>query len=185
MMAITRGLLKSEGLHTQSPGRVLNDVNRILFSDLVSAELFITMVYFSYRPDQRTLSFANGGHNPPVLLRSGRDEAELLDADGMGIGFMEEVTFEEKTSRLEPNDILVLYTDGIMEAENADREQFGMERFLGHLKSLRERSSEEILEGLYRAVISHMGGTSPLQRQQDDITLVVLKVGEDSDLPST
>jgi phosphoserine phosphatase RsbU/P len=181
MMAITRGLLKSEGLHTQNPGRVLNDVNRILFSDLVSSELFITMIYFSYQPAQRTLSFANGGHNPPVLLRSGREQAEWLDADGMGIGFMEDVTFEQKTCLLEPNDILVLYTDGIMEAENADQEQFGMERFLGHLQSLRNRSSQEILDGLYRAVMSHMGGTHPLQRQQDDITLVVLKVSEGSD----
>jgi len=176
MMAVTRGLLKSEELHKQNPGKVLLEVNRSLFSDLVSSELFITMVYVSYDPATRTLAFANGGHNPSILLRAGRDEAELLDADGMGIGFMDDVEFEEKNYQLAPGDVLVLYTDGVVEADNSEKEQFGMERFLDLVKRLRDRSCEEILDGIYKAVMSHLGGADPQNRQQDDITLVVLKV---------
>jgi len=178
MMAITRGLLKSEEIHAQNPHRVLNEVNRSLFSDLVSAELFITMVYFSYEPDTRTLTFANGGHNPPVLLRAASDEPEFLDAEGMAIGFLADVQFEEKTCVLAPGDVLVLYTDGVVEAENTRKEQFGIRRFVDAVKRLRGRPSEEIVEGTYRAVMSHMGGGDPRYRQQDDITLLVLKVDE-------
>ncbi len=178
MMAITRGLLKSEDLHTQKPGRVLSEVNRSLFSDLVSSELFITMAYFCYEPENRVLSFANGGHNPSLLLRADRNDVELLDADGMGIGFMEDVEFEEKTYQLARDDILVIYTDGVVEAENEAGEQFGMDRFLERLQKLRHGSTGEILDGLYTAVMEHLGGSDPHSRQQDDITLVVLKVEE-------
>ncbi len=177
MMAITRGLLKNEEIHTRSPGRVLAEVNRSLFSDLVSSELFITMAYFSYEPKSGSLSFANAGHNPPILLRAGREDAELLDAEGMGIGFLEDVVFEEKTFRLAPGDLLVLYTDGVVEAESGRGEPYGMERFLAQVRALRQQSCDEILDGIYRAVLSHLGGGGdPRNRQQDDITVVVLKV---------
>ena len=176
MMAITRGLLQSEAVHEKSPGRLLYDINRSLYSDLVSSELFITMAYFSYNPQTRELAFANGGHNPSVLLRSNGEEPELLDAEGMAVGFLEDVDFEEKNTKLAPGDLLVLYTDGLIEAENRDGVQFGMPRFLDLLKEMNHRPAEEIIENLYRAGIEHIGGKDPQTSQQDDITLVILKV---------
>lgn len=176
MMAITRGLLQSEAVHEKSPGKLLYDINRSLYSDLVSSELFITMAYFSYNAQTGRLAFANGGHNPPVLLRVSSDEPELLDAEGMAIGFLEEVDFEEKFYELASGDLLVLYTDGVVESENESQEQFGMDRFLQHLRTVRQNSAGDILESLYQAVGSHIGGKDPHTSQQDDITMVILKI---------
>jgi len=175
MMAITRGLLQSEAIRNKSPSQLLRDVNRILFKDLVSSELFITMVYFLYSPEGRWLSFVNGGHNPPVLLRAGSDEPELLDADGMAIGFLPDVEFEEKGWELAPGDLLVAYTDGLVEAENEQGTPFGMDRLLHYIQGARHGPAAEILEGLLQAAMEHIGGEDPQSAQRDDITLVVLK----------
>ena len=175
MMAITRGLLQSEAVQSKRPGRLLRDVNRILFNDLLSSELFITMAYFLYSPDRRGLSYVNGGHNPPVLLRAGSDEPELLDADGMAIGLLPDVEFEEKDRELSPGDLLVVYTDGLVEAEDPQGRPFGMERLLGHLQRARHKPAQEILDGLLQAAWEHIGGEDPQGAQQDDLTLVVLK----------
>ena len=179
MMAITRGLLQSEAVHEKSPGKLLADINRTLFPDLVSSELFITMAYFHYDPVRRLLSFADAGHNPPALLRAGSTQAELLDAEGMAIGFLPEVEFEEKQFSLCPGDLVVLYTDGLVEAENPQGEQFGIKRFLRRLDQTRHGTAAEILESLFGAAMEHIGGTDPHALQRDDLTLVVLKIQGD------
>jgi serine phosphatase RsbU (regulator of sigma subunit) len=176
MMAITRGLLRSEALRQKRPGRLLEDVNRVLFQDLASSELFLTMAYFFYSPRTRRLAYANGGHNPAVLLREASGEPELLDAEGMAVGFLPEVEFEEKARELSPGDLLVAYTDGVVEAEDPQGSPFGMERFLASIRRHRHRPSAEILEGLFQAVREHIGGEDPQEAQQDDLTLVVLKI---------
>ncbi len=175
MMAITRGLLQSEAVRNKRPGRLLQDVNRILFNDLVSSELFITMAYFLYQPETRRLLYANGGHNPPVLLKAGRNEPELLDAEGMAIGFLPDVEFEEKSWELAPGDLLVAYTDGLVEAEGAAGEPFGMERLQRCIPKIRNEPAAAILQCILEAAWQHMGGEDPKEAQQDDLTLVVLK----------
>jgi serine phosphatase RsbU (regulator of sigma subunit) len=175
MMAITRGLLQSEAVQNKRPCDLLQDVNRTLFNDLLSSELFITMAYFLYSPEGRRLTYANGGHNPPVLLRAGNDEPELLDAEGMAIGFLPDVEFEEKGWELRPGDLLVAYTDGLVEAESGQGTQFGMERLLHCVLQNRHRPAAEILDRLLQAAWQHIGGEDPQEAQQDDLTLVVLK----------
>lgn len=176
MMAITRGLLRSEAVRSRSPRELLSDVNRILYNDLVSAELFITMAYVCYRQEDRRLAFANGGHNPPILFRVGAGEPELLDAEGMAVGILPDVDFEERSWQLGPGDLLVLYTDGLVEAEDRGGVPFGMDRLIGRLRQARERTVERILEEVFQDVWRHIGGQDPRNAQQDDITLVVLRV---------
>ncbi len=175
MMAITRGLLQSEAIQNKRPSQLLQDVNRILFNDLVSSELFITMAYFLYSPEGRRLAYANGGHNPPVLFRAGSDEPQLLDAEGMAIGFLPDVEFEEKGWELAPGDLLVAYTDGLVEAENQQGTPFGLERLIDCIQRDRHKPAAEILQGLLQAAWEHIGGEDPQDAQQDDLTLVVLK----------
>ncbi len=175
MMAITRGLLQSEAIQNKRPRQLLEDVNRILYNDLVSSELFITMAYFLYSPESRQLAYANGGHNPPVLLKAGSNKAELLDAEGMAIGFLPDVEFEEKGWELAPGDLLVAYTDGLVEAESPQGKPFGMERLQRCIRKNRHKPAAEILQSLLQAAWKHIGGEDPQEAQQDDLTLVVLK----------
>ncbi len=176
MMAITRGLLQGEALRSEDPAEMMEDVNRILFPDLVASELFITMAYFVYRPRDRMLWFVNGGHDPPLLLRGDGRGVELLDAEGMAIGMLPEVAFERKIRRLFPGDLVVAYTDGLVEAVGGRKGRDGMERFLEVLDRFRGRSASGILEGLFNAVRSMAEkGDLPIP-PEDDMTAVVLKV---------
>ncbi len=176
MMAITRGFLQGETVHSKGPHQLLQEVNRALHDDLIAAELFITMAYFNYDSERRWLSFANGGHNPSILIRADGGEPELLDAEGMAIGLLPEVMFEEKGWALSSGDLLVIYTDGLVEAEDRDKNRFGVEGLLSHLQKVRHRSAQEILTSLFVVVREHIGRQDPHNVQQDDITLVVLKV---------
>jgi sigma-B regulation protein RsbU (phosphoserine phosphatase) len=133
------------------------------------------MAYFLYSPEGRRLAYANGGHNPPVLFRAGSDEPQLLDAEGMAIGFLPDVEFEEKGWELAPGDLLVAYTDGLVEAESREGTPFGMERLIDCIKRDRHKPAAEILQGLLQAAWEHIGGENPQDAQQDDITLMVLK----------
>jgi serine phosphatase RsbU (regulator of sigma subunit) len=176
MMAITRGLLQSEAIRNNGPATLLADVNRLLFHDLESSELFITMIYASYCPKRRSISLSNGGHNPPLLFRARSKRPEFLESDGMAIGFLPEVAFEERRLRLHRGDLLVLYTDGIIEAEDPHGNPFGMDRFISLLAKNRGRSSGDVLEKSYQAVLKYIGQDDPHHVQEDDITLVVMKV---------
>ena len=178
MMAITRGFLQGEALRSKAPHLLLENVNRMLFNDLCASELFLTMVYFYYDSERKWLSYANGGHNPPVLIPAEGGQPRLLDAEGMAIGILPHVTFEEEGRQLAPGDLLVLYTDGFIEAQDEQGRQFGMERFLRHLQAYRHQPAREILEGLLKALWEHIGGQDPQSLQKDDTTLVVFKVEE-------
>ena len=180
MMSITRGLLQSEALRSQSPGELLKNVNRLLFEDLSSSDLFITMAYFTFDPCTRRLCLASGGHNPAALLRQKGESPLLLDADGMAIGLLADVDFEERHWELSTGDLLVVYTDGLVEAADPGGVPFGTDRFLAYVQKVRDRPAAEILDGLYKAVWEHIGVRDPQNAQQDDITLVILKVAAEA-----
>ncbi len=176
MMAITRGFLQGETIRSKGPHQLLQEVNRVLFNDLIASELFITMACFYYDSKHRWLSFSNGGHNPSILIRADGSDPEFLDAEGMAIGLLPDVIFEEKGWSLASGDLLVLYTDGLVESEDRDGNRFGMERLLSYLQKVRQNSAQEILTGLFKVVNEHIGRQDPQHAQQDDITLVILRV---------
>ncbi|MGW8321561.1 MAG: PP2C family protein-serine/threonine phosphatase, partial [Thermodesulfobacteriota bacterium] len=130
MMAITRGLLQSEAIQNKRPSSLLRDVNRILFNDLVSSELFITMAYFLYSPVRRRLTYANGGHNPPYIKHKD-GSIEILDQQhGPLVGPVPGLTYGEDITRLSTGDMLFLFTDGVTEAMDPDQNQFSDQRLM-------------------------------------------------------
>ena len=172
MMAITRTVLRSEIAGGKSPAQVLAATNATMYDDLSRAELFITVFHTSYDKETRTLTYANGGHNPPFLWRAAEGKCISLDADGMLLGILEDVDYEERIIELQPGDILVLYTDGVTEARNEAGEFFGEERLRRAIEEGSGLSPAELLDDLYRRIYEHSKGVP----QRDDITLVVMKV---------
>ena len=172
MMAITRSALRSEIARGRSPAEVLAATNAAMYEDLSRAELFISMFYASYDKGTRTLTYANGGHNPPFVWRAREGKCTPLDADGMLIGILEDVCYEERATELRPGDVLVLYTDGVTEARNERGEQFGEERLHRAVEERGHLSAQELLDDIYRRVREFSGGLA----QRDDITMVVMKV---------
>jgi sigma-B regulation protein RsbU (phosphoserine phosphatase) len=154
------------------PANILRDLNELLFDDLNKAELFLTMFYLKYLRDSRVLKYANAGHNWALLLR--RDEAICapLDAEGLVLGVRREVEFEERSVSLAIGDKLLLYTDGMTEAQNEEGTFFGLDRLCGLFAAYREMSPEATIEALLADVRAFCGEV-PLR---DDISMVVLRV---------
>ena len=172
MMAMARSILRREIAEGKGPAEVLAAANVTLFDDLVNSALFITAFCAHYDPATRELAYANAGHNLP-LLRRADDTLEELDADGAALGILADVAFEERRTILAPGEILVLYTDGVVEARAGDGEPFGEER-LGALVGEAAQGPGTLADDVYTAVRAHTGDIP----QQDDVTLVVLRCEE-------
>jgi serine phosphatase RsbU (regulator of sigma subunit) len=167
LMATTRSALRAVAQERLSPGDVLKLVNAQLELDIPN-HMFVTCLYAILDPATGRLVYANAGHNLP--LRRSSHGVEELRAHGVPLGLMADMSYEEKEAILEPGDTLLLHSDGLVEAHNADREMFGSPR----LRSLVAEASggsrlvEAALEELSRFVENSFD-------QEDDITLVVLQ----------
>lgn len=172
IMAEVRTFIHAEASSIRSPRDIMNALNEFLYEDLTRAELFITMFYLNYDAGLRKLSFANAGHNRPLLWRSASGECEYLDAEGLILGIKRKVAFEKKQLLLEHDDVLLLYTDGIIEATNHAGELFGEDRLCELLQKYHQHSPQQIIDGLLSQVRSFAGS----QGFVDDVSLVVMRV---------
>lgn len=185
IMAETRSTLKAEAMHPpqlpngwekRQTGRgsadVLHVLNALLYDDLNRAELFITMFYMKYNPATRQLRYANAGHNRPLLLPVGETVCRELDAEGIIFGVSKEIVFEEKSVILRSGDLVLLYTDGITEAENPDGEFFGTQRLCSLFASQDSQSPQEIINRIVKELQTFCRSAV----FADDVSLVVLKV---------
>ena len=167
-MALSRTILRTVAFNRQNPAHVLMRANEILDSEAQS-DLFVTVFYGVWNPENNTLTYANGGHNPPLLLdRNGR--SHLLNGDGMALGVLPQVTIQPQRIHLHHGDTLIFYTDGVTEAMNEDFDEFGLER-LRLAAAHKKRTAVETIEAITQAIHDHAGETP----QFDDITLIVMK----------
>lgn len=172
IMTETRTFIQARAHDLPDSTEILSSLNRFLYQDLSRAELFITMFYAKYHPVSGKLSYSSAGHNPPIVLRASSGQCERLDAEGLILGILTEVDFEEKSVQLEPGDLLLLYTDGITEAENPDGDFFGEERLCDLLKMHASAPPEQIIATL----LSQAQLFSGSKNFNDDITLVCMQI---------
>jgi len=170
-MVETRSAIRTQANGSSTPAKTLNILNNFLFEDLDKSDYFITLFYLQYNSSNHQLSFANAGHPPPLLLSSCQTECRQLDADGLILGVNKNVVFEEKSTTLLPGDLILLYTDGLIEAENADGEFFGLERVSDILIQHAQQSPQVIIDVLLEQLKQFCCGKS----FNDDITLMVFK----------
>jgi len=118
----------------------------------------------------RTLGYSRAGHQPPLLLRG--DSVTRLSEGGVPLGLFEESSYREVRHQLSPGDLLVLFTDGVVEAPNAADEQFGEARLIDLLRRHRDRPLDRIAE----LVLDELGAWTGGAEAHDDITLVLARV---------
>lgn len=171
IMAETRSALRVQVNAANSTTTILSDLNDLLFEDLSKAELFISMFYIKYNSLKRQLTYSNAGHNPPLLFRPSEQSFTELDAEGLILGVQRDVDFEEKNIQLYVGDLLVLYTDGIVEARNATGDFFGRERLCTVLADKHNDIPETVVNAVLEEIACFTGTTV----FQDDISLVILK----------
>ncbi|MBE9485646.1 MAG: SpoIIE family protein phosphatase [Chloroflexi bacterium] len=172
IMAETRTFIHARIDSIKQPAEMLKSLNRFFFDNMDCSDLFVTMFYAQYSPDTYKLGYSSAGHNNPLLWRQKKQEIELLDADGLIFGIKPTVEFQQKTTQLEAGDILLLYTDGIVEAEDNNNEFFGTERLGKLIQESVDLSAQELIDRIMDQVRMFTG----LRHFNDDITLVVMKI---------
>ncbi len=175
-MALSQTLFRTYATeyHTR-PELVISIANRRILSD-ARAGLFVTAFYGILDPATGRLTYCNAGHNPPYLLSAqNRDTVQTLPKTGMVLGVVEDTTWRKETIRLAPGDVLLLYTDGVTDAEDergksSSTSFFGRERLLEIAQANLGRSAQDIQDALLAGVHEFMGDAP----QFDDITLVIV-----------
>jgi len=174
-MTLTKGLLDSIAEYKTDPGEILREVNRHLY-DVCRRKTFVTMFLGVIDPGRRTLSYARGGHNPTVIHRASERKTWMLKSPGMGLGLNSGRIFDQslkvETVRLEQGDKLFFYSDGITEAMNAKRDEYGEERLMAMAERTNGLNAEQSRDAVMADVAEFLGTAQP----QDDQTLVVLQV---------
>jgi sigma-B regulation protein RsbU (phosphoserine phosphatase) len=168
-MAIAKGALQSEARDILSAGDVLGRVNEVLASDFSATDMFATLVFARFLPDGRRIVWSNAGHNPPLLLRQNGD-IEMLRPCGPALGIVAGARWRDVDQRLAPGDVLVLYTDGLVEARDGAKQFFGTERLIEAAR--RPASSAAEIRGNVLEALARHAGTTPVE---DDVTLVVVR----------
>jgi sigma-B regulation protein RsbU (phosphoserine phosphatase) len=150
-------------------GSVLTRFNRLTVANIPSNR-FITFFMCMVDGNTGDLVFANAGHNPPLLMRSdGR--VEWLESGGCPLGILAMMKYEETRNRLDPGDVLVIFSDGVTDAMNPEGDEFSEVRLATVVSEHRAESSGSILDAVNRAIAQWAAGT-PLP---DDLTLLVAR----------
>lgn len=173
IMVIIRTIVHLERRGEYTLSTLLSLINRGIAGDL-AVERFATACIFTYEPEGREFVFANGGHHPALLFRAEAGRFEELDTPGIPVGIEASTVYRETSAQLAPEDIVILYTDGILEAENETGDRFREHRLRETILSLRGEGAEAIVEGIVGAVEQFVGAAP----QHDDQTLIVLKATE-------
>jgi sigma-B regulation protein RsbU (phosphoserine phosphatase) len=154
-----------------SPLDVLERINRLYIHNINFAT-FVTIFFGKYDPQTRTLSYANAGHNSVYLYRVATNQEIWLRPTGPAIGVMDGFNIRSVDVRLEPGDILLLYTDGITEAINQQGTFWGEDRLADIIRQNANSSAEQLIQKILQALKDHTDG-SPLA---DDVTLMISRV---------
>ncbi len=176
VMMMIRTALRLEARGERAAADVLDRVNRFVTADMKKG-MFVTMFYVVLDSRERLISYASAGHNPMILYRAATNETYFLKPKGFPVGidlpdgdlFARSIAVERVA--LEQGDLLVIYTDGITEAMNAQMEQFGTPRLLAAIKASAHLPPQEFCLQLERELADFTGDTP----QNDDITMVAIK----------
>jgi len=175
-MMVCRTLLKGIAIGMGSPGDALTEANTLLHAEN-QASMFVTVFYGVFNPRTGALTYANAGHEPPVLRRADGSTEALPFTGGVPLGIVDDMQFEEGSSTLAPGEFAFLFTDGVTEALNPSEEEFGNARVHDTIAEVNPGPARDAVESLVRSVVQFTGEAE----QFDDLTCLVLKAGESAE----
>lgn len=169
-MAVSNTLLRSVALATESTNECMDEVNRLLCKASVNS-MFVTMFYGILNHKTGDIDFTNAGHNPAYILHEDGKVERVPQHANFVAGGLEGFVYKNNTTHLNPGEAIVLYTDGITEAFNAQDEPFGEQRFEDSLAELYYEDARTVIEEVHNDLGEFIGETT----QSDDITMLVIK----------
>jgi phosphoserine phosphatase RsbU/P len=171
LMATLQASLRTLAALTTCPLELVKRLNQYACAQNLGRQRFTTAFLGQLDPASGRLEYVNAGHNWPVLWR-GSGAIERLDAGGLPLGIKHDAPYECGSTTLARGDLLLIFTDGLVEAENSGEEEYGEGRMLERSRNLRNGTAAELLSGIM-ASINGFVGTAP---QHDDITCLVLRM---------
>ena len=172
LMSNIQAALRSQASTSPLPKSCITHVNSLIHS-CTSPEKFVTLFYGIFDANNKSFQYTNAGHNPPILLDP-LGAYSTLDRGGIVIGAVSQFPYEEDSIDLKTGHILVMYSDGITEIQDENEEQFGEERMMQIVREHADLTAAEISE----RIIDRVHAFSSKNPQQDDMTLIVLKMSE-------
>jgi serine phosphatase RsbU (regulator of sigma subunit) len=173
-MTLIKGIFQSYSENNSSAAEVLIKINKLVYQ-IMQNGLFVTMLYGILDVTNNKFTFARAGHELPLIYKFSDRSARSIKTVGMALGFEKGDVFttsiEEKTIKIEKGDTIILYTDGVTEANNRLTEEYGLVRIQGFLKENGNLSSNKLMELFYEDVKNFCLGTE----QFDDMTVVIVQ----------
>ena len=169
LMSSLHATVRAQAGTTSSVGELMQRVNSYLYG-ATPYNRFATMFCGDLSADSHTLHYTNAGHNPPLLIRRGGDVASL-EAGGPPVGITANREFPEDSVVFEPGDVLVVFSDGISEALNADEKPFHLEELVRTVRENPEADAGKLRDRIDEAILTFMGDIPA----QDDMTLMIVK----------
>ncbi len=175
LMSMLRGMLRAEVLTGLPPDRILRDLNQLAINDLDQSHRFVTLFYSDYDPRTRKMRFANAAHNPPLLWKNSDQKIIKLDAEGFVLGLQKDAQYHCGEIKLNKNDLVLYYTDGVIDTTNSTGDRFDEERLIKTLIKLCKQShtSQEILNKIFKKLDDFTGQNRHLE---DDASIVVFQL---------
>ncbi|MCZ6767543.1 MAG: SpoIIE family protein phosphatase [bacterium] len=182
VMTMIRTALRMEARGNKNASDVISKINDFVTDDIKKG-MFVTMFYIILDSKNRVISYASAGHNPMILYRHQTKETFFLNPKGfpVGISLPDQALFRHSINleqlKLKKDDMLVVYTDGVTEAMNSERDQFGEERLIAAVKQHGYLPADEFIEVLEKEIHTFTDGNP----QNDDITVVAVKEKQSAD----
>jgi len=176
IMTMIRTALRTEARGNKNAADVLAKVNDFVMNDMKRG-MFVTVFYVILDSKKRTINYASAGHNPMILYRGKTRKSYYLNPRGFPIGIklpdpsLFRKSIKSDKLKLQEDDILIVYTDGVTEAMDPQRECFGEERLLGAVRKYGVLKVEPMVDKIHDEITIFTGG----QAQSDDITLVAIR----------
>jgi phosphoserine phosphatase RsbU/P len=167
--ALVSGILRSHAPIEPGPAEMLSAVNFSLGERRIEAQ-FVSIIYAVWDDTRRTLQVANSGLPRPIHCHDGK--VEIIEATGLPLGLFDEADYDEFSFRAKPGDLFVFFSDGILDARNAEGELFGRGRLEQIVAECSQCSAAEVVDRVFKAVEEYAAGVEPF----DDETVVALKV---------
>ncbi|HPN39779.1 MAG TPA: PP2C family protein-serine/threonine phosphatase, partial [Melioribacteraceae bacterium] len=173
-MTLTKGFLKATSRFSTYPAFLLTDMNAMFYENVERGN-FISMIFAMINMEKKVLSFSRAGHNPLLYKKFGQN-LEVLKPSGIALGLEKgEVfakTITEQNINISSGDYVIMFTDGITEAENSKSEEYGLDRLIELINNSNFNDANELLNLVYNDVHKFTGKTT----QHDDMTMIVIRV---------
>jgi phosphoserine phosphatase RsbU/P len=174
LMAFLRASLRAATHIGYSPHVSMAKVNYLLWES-IERNQFVTAFYGILDVTNRTLSYTNAGHNPPLLLTAD-GKHQFIERGSLPLGMFKDTRYHEYYQTIEPGEMLVLYTDGVTEAQNSKGEEYGRDRLARAVKTNCHLNARDLIAALHKEVIDWTDGLGAT----DDVTFFVIKALEEA-----